>query len=479
MKIKRNKIDFNSIRTVSLLYFILFAVLLILMIWLLLGFAINNYYEQMKVSETRESAARLARRYGISDRAFDIAAKQISIEDGVYIRLDTPEYTKSYTAGSYMQSTGSTYDYEISSAKEKLENSNLSSVSIMSQESNSELYRLIHATYIHGRNSEEVLYIVAPLYPVQSTVSILRNQLKVISIFSLFIAVIIALYMSGRLSAPIDNITKSAVGLSQGNYNVKFNGGAFTETNELARTLNTASYEMQRSDSYQRDLIANVTHDLKTPLTMIKSYAEMINDISGDNPVKRKEHLQVIISEADRLNQLVSDMLTMSRLQSNTSSMKKQRFDINAAASEVAATYQILNESEGYDIRLSRPKGKIYVYGDINMIKQVMVNFISNAVKYCGDNKTIEISLKRSLSNRKIRFDVVDHGIGIPSDEIGHVWDRYYRTSANHKQSIEGNGLGLSIVKGILVLHNANYGVESKEGEGSDFWFELDISRKV
>ena len=85
--------------------------------------------------------------------------------------------------------------------------------------------------------------------------------------------------------------------LSHGNYNVKFNGGMFTETNELARTLNTASYEMQKTDFYQRDLIANVSHDLKTPLTMIKSYAEMINDISGDNPEKRKEHLKVIITE--------------------------------------------------------------------------------------------------------------------------------------------------------------------------------------
>ena len=107
----------------------------------------------------------------------------------------------------------------------------------------------------------------------------------------MMIAAILAYFMSIRLSAPIERITDSAIELSQGNYNVKFNGSGFTETKELARTLNTASYEMQKTDSYQKDLIANVSHDLKTPLTMIKSYAELIDDISGDDPVKRKQHL--------------------------------------------------------------------------------------------------------------------------------------------------------------------------------------------
>lgn len=105
-----------------------------------------------------------------------------------------------------------------------------------------------------------------------------------------------------------------------------------------------------------------------------------------------------------------------------------------------------------------------------------MTNLISNAVKYCGKDKFIKIDVKRS--GKKIRFDVIDHGDGIPSEELSHVWDRYYRTSANHERQIEGTGLGLAIVKGILSLHNADYGVKSKEGEGSDFWFEMDIIKK-
>jgi sensor histidine kinase/response regulator len=289
------------------------------------------------------------------------------------------------------------------------------------------------------------------------------------------IASMLAIIMSTWLSLPIASITKSAVQLSNGNYNVNFNGGIFTETNELARTLNKASYEMQKTDSYQRDLIANVSHDLKTPLTMIKSYAEMINDISGDNPEKRAEHLAVIIAEADRLNKLVSDMLSASRLQSNSAELNMTKFDIVKAATEVEETFEVLNQQEGYNISFNKCK-TAYVYGDYDKLKQVMANLISNAIKYCGKDKYVRIELKKV--GRNVRFDVIDHGDGIAAEEISHVWERYYRTSANRNRNIEGTGLGLSIVKGILSLHNANYGVESEEGKGSDFWFELATVKK-
>ena len=208
---------------------------------------------------------------------------------------------------------------------------------------------------------------------------------------------------------------------------------------------------------------------------MIKSYAEMINDISGDNPEKRDEHLAVIIAEADRLNKLVSDMLSASRLQSNSAELNMTKFDIVKAATEVEETFEVLNQQEGYNISFNKCK-TAYVYGDYDKLKQVMANLISNAIKYCGKDKYVRIELKKV--GRNVRFDVIDHGDGIAAEEISHVWERYYRTSANRNRNIEGTGLGLSIVKGILSLHNANYGVESEEGKGSDFWFELATVKK-
>ena len=107
---------------------------------------------------------------------------------------------------------------------------------------------------------------------------------------------------------------------------------------------------------------------------------------------------------------------------------------------------------------------------------QVMNNFVSNAAKYSGEDKFIDIRMVKG--NKKVTFHCIDHGVGIPSDELSHVWDKYYRTSANHERDIEGTGLGLSISKSILNLHSAKYGVKSEEGKGSDFWFEMETVRK-
>ena len=232
---------------------------------------------------------------------------------------------------------------------------------------------------------------------------------------------------------------------------------------------------MEKTDFYQREILANVSHDLKTPLTMIRSYAEKIIDISGDNPEKRNSDLGVIIQETERLNRMVTDMLSVSNLQSNNVEMHMETFDLVEAAEDVYESFQVLTSSEDFDMQF-HPCKPAWVVGDRSRIMQVMTNFVSNAVKYSGDNKFVDIRLTKS--NRKVAFHCIDHGVGIPSDEISHVWDKYYRTSANHERDIEGTGLGLSIVKGLLNLHNARYGVESEEGKGSDFWFEMETVRK-
>jgi signal transduction histidine kinase len=475
IKTKINRLDPNSIKSVSLTYFIIFAAVILLLIWGLQSFFLNNYYESMMVRQSQKTANKLESEYEKGWKEFDRYARDASFENGLFLRVDSGDETYIYDNGSNSNTSSDAYSFEIQTARSHLKSSTLGTVSMTSKNSQSNSKRLVYATYLGSRKDNVILYMIVPLYPVSSTVAILRSQLMYISLIALVIAAMLALFISNRLSAPIEGITRSAMELSRGNYNVKFNGGFFTETKELAKTLNKASYEMQRTDYYQRDLIANVSHDLKTPLTMIKSYAEMIHDISGDNPEKRNEHLEVIISETDRLNKLVSDMLTASRLQSNTAELKKEKFEFVTAASEVVDTFAVLNDQEGYNISFTKCK-PTYVVGDRDKLKQVMTNFISNAVKYCGDDKVIIIEVKRV--GRKIRMDVIDHGEGIASDEIAHVWERYYRTSANRNRKIEGTGLGLSIVKGILTLHNADYGVESEEGKGSDFWFELETVRK-
>lgn len=470
---KKSKFDFFSIRFKSWLYFIIFTVLIVSLIWFLQMFFIDHYYEEMKVKETQSTAQMLKTKYYANPDTFETEAISVAIKNDIFIRLDTEKTSFVYTPNNGGSSYYSYYT-QLYRAKETLRASKLKTISTIIEDDSTGSKLLVYASYMtpnSPRNDDNILFVIAPLYPVASTISILRVQLFYITIISAILALILALYLSQKISIPINNITNSAVDLSKGNYNVKFEGGHFTELDALAKALNKASYEMQKTDFYQKDMIANVSHDLKTPLTMIRSYAELVQDISGNNPKKRNEHLQVIIDETNHLNSIVSDMLAMSRMQANTVTMNKVDFDLVEAANTVLATYHILAEQDCYTIEFNSPKS-VYVNGDVSKIKQVMSNLITNAIKYCGEDKVIIVNIKRV--GRRVRFDVIDHGAGIPEDELTHVWERYYKTSVNHARNAEGTGLGLSIVKGILTIHNAHYGVESKEGSGSNFWFELE-----
>ncbi|HHW94911.1 MAG TPA: HAMP domain-containing protein [Mogibacterium sp.] len=471
----RKRTDTSSIKTTTLLSFVLFAMILVSIIWGLATFFINTYYESMRAKESLSVANSLEVQYREFPDTFEEYAVQSAASNRIYIRLDSAGNTMEFNGTVGLNDIDS-FNKDIEIINKKLKRSPNSNVTYnvrdTTTESNS---RLLFATRIERPGEISTLYIIAPLYPDLVTTRIIKNMLFYISVIVLIIALLLSFALSHRLASPIENLTRAATELSQGNYDVKFDGASFTETKELARALNQASYEMERSEFYQREIIANVSHDLKTPLTMIRSYAEKIIDISGDNPEKRNADLAVIISETERLNTLVTDMMSVSNLQSNNVELHNETFDLVEAAKVVYESVLVLSSSQGYEINF-HPSRPAYVVGDRNKIMQVMSNFVANAIKYSGDNKFIDLRLQKSA--KKVAFHCIDHGVGIPSEDQRHVWDRYYRTSANHERYIEGTGLGLSIVKGILNLHGASYGVNSEEGKGSDFWFEMETVRK-
>lgn len=487
----KNKFDFKSIRFKLWVYFIGFALLLIGLIWFLQIFFLNNYYGEMKRAEITKLANQIINAYEeqnndpfkLTDILEDIYASnediyiQVESSDGTYQIV--PDYEEHFSLYRYR------YNLQIQSLRTALESSPLNRVSYIDETTNpltgEKSKMLNYACYLSSQKifSQEddsstnlILYIFSPLYPVKSTVGILRVQLVYITIIATLLALALALYLASRISRPIKNITRSAAEMGKGNYGVKFQGGHYTEIVELADTLTNASRELEKTDMYQKDLIANVSHDLRTPLTMIKSYAEMIRDLSGDNPEKRASHLAVIIDEADRLNVLVNDMLNMSRMQNRTITIERSNFDLKTTAESLLSSYDLLAEQEGYNIKFNCA-GPMIVNGDQAKIKQVLSNLITNAIKYCGEDMVIIINIKKT--GKKVRCEVIDHGAGIAPDEINHVWERYYKSSTHHVRPTDGSGLGLSIVKEILTLHKANYGVHSKVGKGSTFWFELDM----
>lgn len=168
-------------------------------------------------------------------------------------------------------------------------------------------------------------------------------------------------------------------------------------------------------------------------------------------------------------------MLTLSRMQSGAIVIEKKIFDIKEVAEGIILSFKLLKEKDGYQINLDCPS-PVMVEADPERMKQVFSNLINNALKFCGEDKVVNVIIRKK--GRHGLCQVQDHGVGIPEDELPHIWERYYKASSNMVRSTTGSGLGLSIVKEILSLHNANYGVDSTLGKGTTFWFELDISFK-
>ena len=300
----------------------------------------------------------------------------------------------------------------------------------------------------------------------------MRVQLFIISIIVILLALVVSAWLSTLLTKPIIRITKAAQRLATGDFSVNFKSEySYAEIDALAETLDYAKEEIERSDQLQKEVLANVTHDLKTPLTMIKAYASMIQEISGDNPEKRAKHTQVIIDESDRLTSLVNDILDLSKIRSGMDMLKITNFNFSEFVHTVLERFDYLTETQGYTVERDIDD-ELYAEADIEKMEQVVYNLVGNAVNYTGADKVIRVRLKRSEGGM-LRLSVSDTGKGIPPEEIDTIWDRYYRSAETHKRPVKGTGLGLSIVKVILVKHGFPFGIESEVGKGSTFYFEL------
>ncbi|MGN0182490.1 MAG: ATP-binding protein [Candidatus Ornithomonoglobus sp.] len=363
--------------------------------------------------------------------------------------------------------------YGYDSFLKKLSESKSGTVSYKTENGSSYIYgALLPESWSVSNNvgsGEAVLYISSALEAVGGTVGILRMQLIWTTIISLVIGIIIAYFASRRFSAPVASISAQAKGLADGNFSCEFQKGFCSELDELADTLSHAAEELKKTDEFRREFLANISHDLRTPLTMIKGYAEAVRDFSWEDEKEREEDLGVIIREADRLTGLVNDILEYSALRSGNGIIKCENTEISALTQKVISNFSRLCKNNGCIIQ-SAIEPEQTVYGNKEQMERVLYNLIDNAITHSGENKKIEVVLKHI--NNHVRIEVHDFGKGISKEELPYIWDRYF-TLKQQKRNEKGSGLGLAISKEILLAHKADFGVESEMGQGSIFWFEL------
>ncbi len=335
--------------------------------------------------------------------------------------------------------------------------------------------RLLELRMIHMSSGDYMLLLMTQLFPVRLTTNSIYLILAIGTMAFILLALIFSTTLSKRIARPIEKINRGAKRIAAGDYSVTFEKKGLEEIAELSETLDYTARELQMTDKLRREIIANVSHDLRTPLTMIRGYAEVMRDLPGENS---SENLQIIIDETDRLSALISDILYVSRLQSEQEKPKKSVYSLSGSIRSVIYRIGKLKKSEGYDIRFEDAGREVYILADEQEMDRVLYNLIGNALDFTGEDRLVEVS--ESVSTEKegsfVTVRVTDHGQGIPKEELGRVWERYYKGSRESDEQRISTGLGLSIVKNILDLHGAAYGVESELNKGSSFWFRMPVT---
>ena len=427
--------------------------------------ALEAYIEEGRMDEGNQLALALAQKYDVCISVIGPNGQELCnadiLSDCVIHHMAASEYSRFYQlAASNGGHITETYDM-----------SGFGDAQLGKRQSYSQT-ALIYASVVQSPSAPVLLLMNVNLIPMEATVSALNLQMVFISVLMLIVALFMSLALSQHLALPLVKMTRRANKLAEGNFEPSFEGGGSKEITQLADTLNYAAEELGKHQKLQEELIANISHDLRTPMTMIRGYAEVMRDLPGENT---PENAQLIAEEATRLSTMVDELLDKSLLQSGVQQLSYERFDLTQLLNQLDDSYSRLRGIDGYDIIVENCDETVYVFADRYRIEQVLRNLINNGLAHAGEDKLV--FLKQTIKDDVVRVDVRDNGRGIAAEDLPHIWQRYYRSRKASRRRFSGSGIGLSIVASVLKLHGVDYGVESEVGKGTTFWFELQIDK--
>jgi len=470
-----------------------FCALLLVVLWLFQTVLLDTFYKKIKVTEIRRNAAVIINNIA-SENIGEIIA-DISDNNNIIVNitdLNGRNLARIFPADNRRRveensalitkardNGGEIYEYISSAPEERFRNNRENERTRDDRTPNRRrppIQSLIYVKMANNRQGEIfasgepfAVIIRAVISPVNATVTTLRYQLYYISCIILFLSVILAIIIAKKVSKPIEEISQSAMALANGNYDTRFTGKGFHEIVALSDTLNTAAVELSRVESLRRELLANVSHDLRTPLSLIYSYAEMMRDFPAEIKL---EQIQTIMDETQRLTTLVNDILDISKMENEMEKLNASLYNLTQCISETVKTTEKLLKKEGFEITFSH-NSDVYVNADKAKIDRAFYNLLINAINYSGDSRNI--SVEQTITGNRVRISVIDYGEGIAEPDLPFIWDRYFKSGKAHKRAVTGSGLGLSIVKKIIDIHGGKYGVVSETGKGSAFWFEIGL----
>ena len=303
---------------------------------------------------------------------------------------------------------------------------------------------------------------------ITTAAEVLRSILWPVALILLVLDLLFAMLFSRWFTRPVQQLSSGAKEIAAGNYDIQLPVVHRDEIGQLAEDFNHMAAEVKRSAQLEKDILANVSHDLRTPLTLIKGYAETVRDLTGTDAEKRTEQCNIIVDETDRLSALVNSVMELSKVQSGAEKPNLIDFDMGELCFEVAGRYDALCDQNHWHLELQADEAAP-VRADPAMMERVLHNLLGNAFHHIGADGQVMLRVLPQADG--CRVEIEDHGPGIPPEDLPYIFDRYYR--ARQDSGKVGTGLGLSITKAILQQHGFAFGVNSAVGQGSTFWFVM------
>lgn len=331
----------------------------------------------------------------------------------------------------------------------------------------------VYGRYITFSGEDAVLYLGASLGSVGSAARIIRTQLLWVTLLSVAVGFVLAWFLSRSFAKPIAQLSEKAQNLSENQQRSSFTEGFCTELDELNATLDRTAVKLQQNREFQNEFLANVSHDLRTPLTMIKGYAEMIRDISREDEQQCAADVAVIVEETDRLTALVNEILEYSELQMTDKERIAEQVDLSEIITSVTDSFEKLYAKDGF-IFGRNITADIHICGNASRLQRAFYNLLDNAVRHAGDDRWVGTVLKADGQTAVV--EISDHGSGIKPDDLERIWEKYYTNRQRRGKGV--SGLGLAIVKQTVTMHGGKCEVISEPEKGSTFRIVLPIKKQ-
>lgn len=342
-----------------------------------------------------------------------------------------------------------------------------------------------------GRIDDVGYIMTTPLESIRESAELSNRFLIYIGVFAVLLGAVLVYLVTRGLTKPIQELSEISKQMAELNFDVRYTGRQTNEIGVLGENMNYMSDNLRRSieelraanlqlakdleekeriDEMRRLFLSNVSHELKTPIALIQGYSEGLKDGISEDPESMEFYCEVIIDEAQKMNQIVKRLLNLDEIESGEMQLIREVFNLSDVLNGVIHSTRVMAEECGCEVRVNI-EPEILVYADEFMIEEVVQNYMTNAYHYVSRPGVVTVSTIRR--GKKVVVSVHDTGTPIPEEDLEHVWDKFYKVDKARTRTYGGSGIGLSIVRAILNNHHSRCGVLNRDG-GVDFWFELE-----